>query len=85
MKSYNTTRAAWLGATAAVLLAASAGVAAADNAAPSTTAQPTQQQTGVTAPVVAPSATNAPASVSSQPFKVKTRHGAERGTKTKPR
>jgi hypothetical protein len=89
MNQYNVTRTAWLSAAAAVLLAASAGVASADNAAPSTTAQPSQQQTGVTQPIVPqPSATSAPASTSygaSKPFSVRTRHGAERGTKSSPR
>jgi hypothetical protein len=87
MKQFNTTRAAWLVATAAVLLAASTGIAAADNATPSTTAQPTQQQTGITAPVTPQPVTIVPASASTsptQPFKTSTRHGAERGTKTKP-
>jgi hypothetical protein len=91
MKQYNATRTAWLGAMAAVLLAASTGIAAADNVTPTspTTAQPSQQQTGVTAPAqTPPSATSAPASAtSSEPAKSKPTRiwtkRAERGTRTK--
>jgi hypothetical protein len=55
MNYSNTTRTTLIGATAAALLAATASIAVADNLAPvapvdGTTAQPNQQETGVTAP-----------------------------------
>jgi hypothetical protein len=81
MNRLNTTRAALLGA----LLSATAGSALADNTAPATTTQPSQQQTGVTAPAPQPTVTtNVPASAPkakpSNPYK-----RAERGTNTHPR
>jgi len=90
MKHHNTARATLLG-TAAALLAATAGMAVADNAAPATpattTAQPSQQQTGVTAPTEQPSATSVPASATTTATPAKTRptriwiKRAERGTR----
>jgi hypothetical protein len=68
-------RATLLGA----LLSATAGSALADNAAPTTTTQPTQQQTGVTAPAPQPTVTTSipastPKAKPSNPYK-----RAERG------
>jgi hypothetical protein len=83
MRRLNTTRATWLGAAAAALLATTAGSAVADNAAPTTATQPAQQQTGVTTPAPQPAVTTSvPAS---SPTAVPTRiwiKRAERGTNT---
>jgi hypothetical protein len=82
MNRLNTTRATWLAATAAGLLALSTGSALADNTAPTTTTQPVQQQTGVTAPAPQPTVTTSvpaskPTNAPTVPYK-----RAERGTNT---
>jgi len=90
MKYHHTARATLFGATAAALLAATTGMAAADNAAPTTpaptsTTQPSQQQTGVTEPAQQPGATiSTPASATttkSLPSRTWMKR-AERGTNT---